>query len=132
VRRVFARARQLAPAVIFFDEIEALLPARGRRQGGSGVSDRVVNQFLAEMDGVVELRGATVIGATNRPELLDPAALRPGRLGTHILVPLPDEGGRLAILRLYLGSGFSDETLGSLARETQGFSGADLAALCQE
>jgi transitional endoplasmic reticulum ATPase len=132
VRRVFARARQLAPAVIFFDEIEALLPARGRHQGDSGVSDRVVNQFLAEMDGVVELRGVTVIGATNRPELLDPAALRPGRLGTHILVPLPDETGRLAILRLYLGSGFSGEWLGTLARETQGFSGADLAAVCQD
>jgi transitional endoplasmic reticulum ATPase len=132
VRGVFARARQLAPAVIFFDEIEALLPARGRHQGDSGVSDRVVNQFLAEMDGVVELRGVTVIGATNRPELLDPAALRPGRLGTHILVPLPDEGGRLAILRLYLGNGFSHETLRSLACQTQGFSGADLAALCQD
>jgi transitional endoplasmic reticulum ATPase len=132
VRRVFARARQLAPSVLFFDEIEALIPARGRHAGDAGASDRVVNQFLAELDGVVELHGVTVIGATNRPELLDRAALRPGRLGTHIFVPLPNQTARRAILRLYLKDNLSAGVLEQLVTETDGLSGADLAAICRD
>ena len=132
VRRVFARARQLSPAIVLFDEIEALLPTRGRHEGDSGAADRVVNQFLAEMDGVVELAGVAVIGATNRPELIDQAALRPGRLGTHIRIPLPDEAARQAILSLYTGPEVSGDALASLAGETQGFSGADLAGICRD
>jgi transitional endoplasmic reticulum ATPase len=127
VRRVFARARQLAPAVVFFDEIDALLAWRRGSDGDSGVSARVVNQFLAEMDGVVELAGVTVIGATNRRELIDPAALRPGRLGTHIHVPLPDASGRAAVLRLLLPE--LGDAVDDLAERSEGLSPAELVGI---
>ncbi len=130
VRRVFGRARQLAPAVLFFDEIEALLPGRGGHHD-SGASDRVVNQFLAELDGIVDLKKVTVIGATNRPEMIDRAATRSGRLGTHLLVPLPSPAGRLSILRLYAPS-FGDDVLRPIAEQTETLSGADLEAICRE
>ncbi|MGF1580681.1 MAG: AAA family ATPase [Gemmataceae bacterium] len=131
VRKVFARARQLAPSIVFFDEIEALLPARGSHANDSGVSDRVVNQFLAELDGVVELGAVSLIAATNRPEMIDPAAVRSGRLGTHIEVPLPDEKGRGQILSLYLRGSLEGEPIERLAQETEGLSGADLAEICR-
>ncbi len=131
VRKVFARARQLAPSIVFFDEIEALLPARGSHANDSGVSDRVVNQFLAEMDGVVDLGSVSILAATNRPEMIDPAAVRSGRLGTHIEVPIPDEKGRAQILSLYLKGTLEGDPIQRLAQETDGLSGADLAEICR-
>jgi transitional endoplasmic reticulum ATPase len=134
LRRVFSRARQVRPAVVFFDEIEALLPVRGSGHD-SGVSDRIVNQFLAEVDGMVEMERVLLIGATNRPELIDPAALRAGRLGLHLRVPLPDRAGRAAILRHDLGAmgqAIEAEELDLIAQQTQGWSGAELAGLIRD
>jgi transitional endoplasmic reticulum ATPase len=132
IRRIFARARQLAPSLIFFDEVEALLPMRGIRPGDCGVMDRVVNQFLAELDGIAETAGVTVLAATNRPELLDPAVLRPGRLGIHIRIPLPGAAGRRAILARYLDGALPVELMSRLSAETDGFSGADLWGVCRD
>ena len=138
VRTVFARARQLNPCIIFFDEIEALLTIRGSHSSDSGVADRVVNQFLAELDGVVELTGVTLIGATNRKDMIDPAVLRPGRLGWHIEVPLPNDAGRRRIFRQYLDDGVEKSEaldLGAaverLAKASEGCSGADIASICR-
>ncbi len=100
VSRLFARARQVAPTVIFIDEIDSLVPARGGSMGEPAVTERVVNTILAEMDGLEELQSVVVIGATNRPNLLDPALLRPGRFDELIYVPVPDQAGRLHILRI--------------------------------
>src|SRR6185437_292288 len=100
VSRLFARARQVAPTVIFIDEIDSLVPARGGSMGEPAVTERVVNTILAEMDGLEELQSVVVIGATNRPNLLDPALLRPGRFDELVYVPVPDQAGRLHILRI--------------------------------
>jgi transitional endoplasmic reticulum ATPase len=128
VSRLFARARQVAPTVIFIDEIDSLVPARGGSMGEPAVTERVVNTILAEMDGLEELQGVVVIGATNRPNLLDPALLRPGRFDELVYVPVPDQAGRLHILRIQtrgmpLGP---DVDLEEVARRTQGYTGADL------
>ncbi|MBI0534755.1 AAA family ATPase [Roseomonas sp. KE2513] len=128
VSRLFARARQVAPTVIFIDEIDSLVPARGGGLGEPAVTERVVNTILAEMDGLEELQSVVVIGATNRPNLLDPALLRPGRFDELVYVPVPDEAGRLNILRIQtkempLGD---DVNLEEVARRTQGHTGADL------
>ena len=92
VRHIFRIARQVAPAVIFFDQLDSITPVRGEHSG-SMTTERVVNQLLAELDGIEPLAGIVVLGATNRIDLVDPAILRPGRLGTHVHVPLPDEAG---------------------------------------
>src|SRR5690606_28653953 len=97
VSRLFQRARQVAPTVIFIDEIDALAPSRGGGLGEPAVTERVVNTILAEMDGLEELQGVVVIGATNRPTLLDPALLRPGRFDELVYVPVPEESGRRKI-----------------------------------
>jgi transitional endoplasmic reticulum ATPase len=128
VSRLFARARQVAPTVIFIDEIDSLVPVRGSGLGEPAVTERVVNTILAEMDGLEELQSVVVIGATNRPNLLDPALLRPGRFDELIYVPVPDEPGRLSILRIQtrgmpLGQ---DVDLAEIARRTKGYTGADL------
>jgi transitional endoplasmic reticulum ATPase len=132
VTRLFQRARQVAPAVIFIDEIDSLAPQRG---GGGmaepAVTERVVNTLLAEMDGLEQLQGVIVIGATNRPVLVDPALLRPGRFDELVYVTVPDESGRLHILRIHtsempLGA---DVDLQPLAAQTQGYTGADLEDL---
>jgi transitional endoplasmic reticulum ATPase len=128
VSRLFARARQVAPTVIFIDEIDSLVPVRGSGLGEPAVTERVVNTILAEMDGLEELQSVVVIGATNRPNLLDPALLRPGRFDELIYVPVPDEPGRLHILRIQtrgmpLGQ---DVDLEEVARRTKGYTGADL------
>ena len=131
VRQVFARARASAPCVVFFDEFDALCPRRGGDQAGSGVSERVVNQILTEMDGL-EARGAIyVLAATNRPELIDPAMIRPGRLGRLVYVPLPCEADRLQILQTCAKRSPIDPEvqLAEVAKRTDGFSGADLASL---
>ncbi|HUF51382.1 MAG TPA: CDC48 family AAA ATPase [Longimicrobiales bacterium] len=131
VSRLFQRARQVAPTVIFIDEIDSLAPARGGGLGEPAVTERVVNTLLAELDGLEELRGVVVIGASNRPELLDPALLRPGRFDDLIYVPVPSEEGRLHILRIHTRNMplADDVDLASLAPRTPGYTGADLEDL---
>ncbi|MBN9563194.1 MAG: CDC48 family AAA ATPase [Alphaproteobacteria bacterium] len=128
VSRLFARARQVAPTVIFIDEIESLVPIRGGSMGEPAVTERVVNTILAEMDGLEELQSVVVIGATNRPNLLDPALLRPGRFDELVYVPVPDQAGRLHILRIQTRDMplAEDVDLEEVARRTQGYTGADL------
>jgi transitional endoplasmic reticulum ATPase len=131
VARLFARARQVAPTVIFIDEIDSLVPQRGGGMGEPAVTERVVNTLLAEMDGLEELRGVVVVGATNRPTLLDPALLRPGRFDELIYVPVPEAEGRLQILRIHTHNMplASDVDLERLADGTRGYTGADLEDL---
>ncbi|MEQ7873691.1 CDC48 family AAA ATPase [Sphingomonas sp. ASV193] len=131
IARLFARARQVAPTVIFIDELDSLVPARGGGLGEPQVTERVVNTILAEMDGLEELNNVVLIGATNRPNLIDPALLRPGRFDELIYVGPPDEKGRRQILGIHtatmpLGN---DVDLDSLAARTERFTGADLEDL---
>jgi transitional endoplasmic reticulum ATPase len=129
IRRLFERARANRPSIVFIDEIDAIA---GRR-GAVEVHDTQVNQLLAEIDGVAGQRGVFVVGASNRPDQIDPAMLRGGRLSRTIILGLPDEAGRLAILRLHAARMPTvDVRLGELARESEGLSPADLKALCQE
>jgi len=134
VREVFRKARTAAPTIVFFDEIDALAPARGGEDEGTHVTERVVNTLLAEMDGIQNLKDVVVIAATNRPELLDPALLRPGRFDKLVEVPAPDEATRLAILKVHTAKMplAKDVDLKVLAKKTEGYSGADLEALCRE
>ncbi|MGO4200649.1 AAA family ATPase [Rhodococcus sp. TAF43] len=133
VRELFQRARDSAPSLIFLDEVDALAPRRGQ-SSDSGVSDRVVAALLTELDGVEPLRDVVVLGATNRPDLIDPALLRPGRLERLVFVPPPDADARKEILRT---SGKSvpladDVDLDALAQDLDGYSAADCAALLRE
>jgi transitional endoplasmic reticulum ATPase len=131
IARLFARARQVAPTVIFFDEIDSLVPARGAGLGEPQVTERVVNTILAEMDGLEELNNVIVIGATNRPSLIDPALLRPGRFDELIYVGPPDTAGRRRILAIHTARMplADDVDLESLAQRTENFTGADLEDL---
>ncbi|MBA3677850.1 MAG: CDC48 family AAA ATPase [Sphingosinicella sp.] len=131
IARLFARARQVAPTVIFIDELDSLVPARGGGMGEPQVTERVVNTILAEMDGLEELQSVVVIGATNRPNLIDPALLRPGRFDELIYVPVPDEGGRLRILGIHTKDMplAEDVDLADMAARTDRFTGADLEDL---
>jgi transitional endoplasmic reticulum ATPase len=131
ISRLFARARQVAPTVLFIDEIDSLAPQRGGGLGEPAVTERVVNTLLAEMDGLEELQGVVVVGATNRPLLLDPALLRPGRFDELVYVPVPDGDGRLQILRIHTrGMPLADDVdIESLAERTHGYTGADLEDL---
>jgi transitional endoplasmic reticulum ATPase len=131
IARLFARARQVAPTVIFFDEIDSLVPARGGGLGEPQVTERVVNTILAEMDGLEELNNVVVIGATNRPSLIDPALLRPGRFDELIYVAPPDTAGRRRILAIHTsGMPLADDVdLESIAQRTENFTGADLEDL---
>ncbi|HSJ07200.1 MAG TPA: CDC48 family AAA ATPase [Longimicrobiales bacterium] len=128
VSRLFQRARQVAPTVIFIDEIDSMAPARGGGLGEPAVTERVVNTLLAEMDGLEELRGVVVIGASNRPALMDPALLRPGRFDDLVYVPVPEKEGRLHILRIHSrGMPLTDDVdLNDIAERTEGYTGADL------
>lgn len=129
IRRLFERARENRPSVVFIDEIDAIAGRRGEVQ----VHDTQVNQLLSEIDGIAGQRGVFVIGATNRPDQLDPALLRGGRLSRTIVLGLPDEPGRRAILGLYTARMPTvGVDLDGLARRTDAFSPADLKALCQE
>ncbi|HEX2803665.1 MAG TPA: CDC48 family AAA ATPase, partial [Sphingomicrobium sp.] len=131
IARLFARARQVAPTVIFIDEIDSLVPARGGGMGEPQVTERVVNTILAEMDGLEELNNVVLIGATNRPSLIDPALLRPGRFDELIYVAPPETAGRRRILAIHT-SGMplaNDVDLESLAQRTERFTGADLEDL---
>jgi len=131
IARLFARARQVAPTVIFIDELDSLVPARGGGLGEPAVTERVVNTILAEMDGLEELQSIVVIGATNRPNLIDPALLRPGRFDELVYVSVPDEKGRRHILGIHTGKMplADDVDLDALAARTDRFTGADLEDL---
>jgi len=131
IARLFARARQVSPCVIFIDELDSLVPARGGGMGEPQVTERVVNTILAEMDGLEELQQVIVIGATNRPNLIDPALLRPGRFDELVYVSVPDGEGRRRILSIHTGKMplADDVDLDSLADRTPRFTGADLEDL---
>lgn len=128
IARLFARARQVAPTVIFIDELDSLVPARGGGQGEPQVTERVVNTILAEMDGLEELQSVVVIGATNRPNLIDPALLRPGRFDELVYVGVPDRAGRARILGIQTQKMplAPDVDLDAVAGRTERFTGADL------
>ncbi len=134
IREIFRKARQAAPCIVFFDEIESIIPRKDLVDDSSGVTNRVSSQFLSEIDGVEELSDVIVIGATNRPDLIDPPAMRPGRLDRLIYVPPPDEKARYAILRIYTKKMplSPDVNLREMAARTEGYSGADLESLCRE
>jgi transitional endoplasmic reticulum ATPase len=134
IREVFRKGRMAAPAVIFFDEFDSLVPRRGMGYGDSGVTSRVISQLLTEMDGVIALEDVVVIAATNRPDIVDPAVLRPGRFDRLIYVPDPDEKARLEIFKIYTKDMplTGDVDLAQLARMTNNYSGADIQSLCRE
>jgi len=134
IREVFEKARSNAPTVVFFDEIDSIATERGQRTGDSGVGERMVSQLLTELDGLEELEDVVVIATTNRPDLIDKALLRPGRLDRHVHVPVPDEDARRKIFEVHtrnkpLAEGVD---LDYLARNTEGYVGADIEALCRE
>ncbi|WP_309492128.1 CDC48 family AAA ATPase [Candidatus Hecatella orcuttiae] len=134
IREVFRKAKMASPAVVFFDEFDAIVPRRGMGYADQGVSERVISQLLTEMDGVAGLENIIVLAASNRPDILDPAVLRPGRFDRLIYVPAPDEKARLQIFRIYtakmpLSKQVSLEELASMAK---GYSGADIEAVCRE
>ncbi|XP_055334797.1 transitional endoplasmic reticulum ATPase-like [Paramacrobiotus metropolitanus] len=134
VREIFDKARAAAPCVLFFDELDSIAKARGGSVGDAGgAADRVINQILTEMDGMNQKKNVFIIGATNRPDIIDPAILRPGRLDQLIYIPLPDEGSRVAILKAALRKTplAKEIDLIHLAKVTHGFSGADLTEICQ-
>lgn len=132
VREVFSKAKQAAPCLVFFDEIDTLVPRRSGGASDGGVSERVVGQFLAELDGVEKLNGVVIMAATNRPDMIDPALLRPGRFDVLVTIPLPNEEERFAILQVHARTKPLSKKvrLDIIAADTQGMSGADLGALC--
>ncbi|WP_297508645.1 CDC48 family AAA ATPase [Thermococcus sp.] len=132
IREIFRKARQAAPTVVFIDEIDAIAPRRGTDV--NRVTDRLINQLLTEMDGIQENSGVVVIAATNRPDIIDPALLRPGRFDRLILVPAPDEKARLEIFKVHTRKVplAEDVNLEELAKRTEGYTGADIAAVVRE
>jgi len=134
IREVFRKARMASPSVVFFDEFDALVRRRGMGFGDSGVTERVISQLLTELDGILTLEDVVVIAATNRPDIIDPAVLRPGRFDRLIYVPEPDEKTRLEIFKLYTKDMplETDVNLEVLTKMTKGYSGADIQALCRE
>lgn len=133
VRQIFERARQTAPTIIFFDEIDAIAPRRGFDVGNK-VTERIVNTLLAEMDGLEELADVVIIGATNRPDILDPALLRPGRFDRLLLTAPPDEKARLDVFKIHTKSMplAKDVNIEELAKKTEGYAGADIESVCRE
>ena len=134
VREIFKKARQVAPCILFIDEIDAIAPRRGGRSSDSGVGDRVVNQLLTELDGIESLEGVTVIAATNRPDMIDPAIMRPGRVDRNVEVEIPDEEGRRKIFEVHTRDmPVSDDVdLDELSDMTEGFVGSDIESVCRE
>ncbi|MDQ3847811.1 MAG: AAA family ATPase, partial [Thermoproteota archaeon] len=131
VREVFRKARQAAPCVIFFDELDAIAPRRGGSEGDGHVTERVISQMLTELDGLEDLKGVVVIGATNRPDIIDEALLRPGRFDRKLEVPAPDIEARKQIIQIHTKKKpiDSDVNLDKLVEMTEGMTGADIAAL---
>ena len=134
ITEIFKKAKQASPCIIFFDEIDAIAPMRGSSAGEPRVVERMVNTLLSEMDGLEEMLGVVVIGATNRPDLIDAALLRPGRFDEVVLVPPPDETARLEILKVHMKGMALDDNVKpkELAKKTKGYSGADIAVLCRK
>jgi transitional endoplasmic reticulum ATPase len=135
VREIFDKARQSAPCVLFFDELDSIGVSRGRGGGGgSEASDRVINQLLTEMDGIGVKKNVFIVGATNRPDILDEALLRPGRLDQLIYIPLPDDKSRFSIIKAILRKSPIDKAipLEFISEKTKGFSGADIKELCNQ
>jgi transitional endoplasmic reticulum ATPase len=130
VREVFRKARQSSPCIIFFDEIDAIAPVRGAGYGDSGVTERVISQLLTELDGLEVLKDVIVVGATNRPDIVDPALLRPGRFDRILFVPPPDLDARIQIFKIHSKniSLAEDVDIEKLAERTEGFTGADIAS----
>lgn len=133
VRALFDKARAAAPCILFFDEIDSIAKARGKGAGGSGLGDNVINQILTEIDGVESRKSVFIIGATNRPDILDPAVMRPGHLDQLVYIPLPDYGSRVSIFKANLRKCPLDPgvDIEKLALATDGFSGADITEICQ-
>jgi transitional endoplasmic reticulum ATPase len=134
IREVFRKARTAAPAIIFFDELDSIVPRRGDGYSDSGASERVISQLLVELDGIESLQNVVVIAATNRPDILDPAVLRPGRFDRLIYVPPPDPQALKEIFKIHIRSMplSKDIDLDQLSRMAVGYSGADVEALCRE
>jgi transitional endoplasmic reticulum ATPase len=134
VRETFKKAKQAAPAVVFFDEIDSIAPTRGSGIGDSHVTERVISQILSEMDGLEALHNVIVIAATNRPDIVDPALLRPGRFDRMVEIGMPDEEARLEILKIHTKNRpmADDIDLEAIAKQTAEYSGADLSAICNE
>ena len=134
IREVFRKARVASPAVIFFDEFDSLVPRRGMGFSNSGVTERVISQLLTEMDGILTLEDVVIIAATNRPDIVDPAVLRPGRFDRLIYVPEPNEKARLEIFKIYTKDMplAKDIDQAELASNTKSYSGADIDAVCRE
>jgi transitional endoplasmic reticulum ATPase len=134
VRETFRKAKMAAPCIIFFDEIDSVVPTRGSMLGDSHVTERVISQFLTEIDGLEDLNDVTVIAASNRPDIIDPALLRPGRFDRSIYVPPPDLEARMEIFKIHTREKplADDVDLDELSRKTENFTGADIAAVCNE
>ncbi|MCL7413303.1 MAG: CDC48 family AAA ATPase [ANME-2 cluster archaeon] len=134
IAEVFKRARQVAPAIVFLDELDALAPVRGAAAGEPQVTERIVNQLLSELDGLEELRSVVVIGATNRPDIIDPALIRPGRFDELIMVPVPDRSTRKQIFQVHTRKMAldSDIDIDTLVDLTDQYTGADIAAVCKK
>ena len=134
IREVFRKGRTAAPSIIFFDELDSVVPRRGMGFGDSGVSERVISQLLTEMDGIESLNNVVVIAATNRPDIIDPAILRPGRFDRLIYVPAPDNTTRAQILKIHMKNMplARDVDVDQITSMTAGYSGADLEAVCRE
>jgi transitional endoplasmic reticulum ATPase len=134
IREIFKKARQTAPTIIFFDEIDSIFPERGGNDGNSNISDRMLAQFLLELDNIDPLRRILVVSATNRPDLIDKGLLRPGRFDYIIDIPMPDFDARLAILNVLKNRHHfsSDISIQKLAEQTKGMSGAEIDLLCQQ
>ena len=135
IREVFRKAKMASPCIIFFDEFDSIAPSRGRHTSDSGVSEKVLSQFLTEVDGLESMKDIVVIAATNRPDILDPALIRPGRIDRILLVPTPDEKGRLEIIKIFtekmpLSSNLKPKDINKIIDD--GFSGADIETLCRE
>ena len=133
IREIFRKARMAAPSIIFFDEFDALVPARGMG-GDSRVTERVISQLLTEIDGLLTLQNVLVIAATNRPDIIDPAILRPGRFDRRVYVPPPDFEARLKILQIKTDDMPLDESvnINALAAKMDGYSGADIESVARE
>ncbi|MFX0102652.1 MAG: CDC48 family AAA ATPase [Candidatus Hodarchaeota archaeon] len=134
IREVFRKARTAAPCIIFFDEFDSIVPLRGMRSGDSGVTERVISQFLTELDGIQQSGDIIIIAATNRPDILDPAIIRPGRFDRLTFVPSPKEPERESIFKIFIKPMplAKDVDVGELAKKTEGFSGADIETFCRE
>ncbi len=134
IAEIFRRARQVSPTIVFLDELDSIAPVRGGATGEPHVTERIVNQLLSEIDGMEELRGVVVIAATNRPDIVDPALLRPGRFDELIMVPVPDKESRRKILEVHTGRMplAEDVDLGLLVERTDEYTGADIASICRK